>query len=505
MMQALKTAHSHKNRTPRPIPRGTMANELARPVSRRNVIAAYGAALIAGSAVATFANSLFWRPQSAWAETSAEVRAQANAVLARLEELQNTLDILANNYDQAQAEEREAEEKMADAQRRIDEAQAKIDKLKARMSTRVRGMYMGGNVEFLDILFGSSSFSSFVNNVQYLKEMNQNDADAVAQTKLLKAQIEVEKAEYARQEAIAEAKRIEAAEILAEAQKLYAELQEIYRQLDDKANALLRAEIEAERARREAEARARAEQERLERERQQQEQQQQQGNGNGNGNNNGNNSGNNSGDGNGNTNGSGYGNGNGDGNSSGDGNGNTSGNENGNGNGSGNDNGENNGGDDPGNGNGNGSGNTTPEPDPDPEPDPEPETHGVGWNVPYNGAKNEANYRRAMEWVGNAQYVWAACSPGKFDCSGLVAYAVTGRYQRLGTTWNYWNNINGLFPDVSDYPKRGDICVCHTNALQHCGIYVSPGYMVHAAGESMGVIVGWFNQAIYKVVRYVGN
>ena len=29
---------------------------------------------------------------------------------------------------------------------------------------------------------------------------------------------------------------------------------------------------------------------------------------------------------------------------------------------------------------------------------------------------------RAESWVGRAEYVWGACSPGEFDDSGFVAY-----------------------------------------------------------------------------------
>ena len=93
-----------------------------------------------------------------------------------------------------------------------DEVLKKIDRLKARLSTRVRGMYKSGNTSFIDIIFGSTSFASLVNNVQLLNEMNQDDADMVVESRALKAQIEEEKIELERLEAIAEEKR-KAAEI----------------------------------------------------------------------------------------------------------------------------------------------------------------------------------------------------------------------------------------------------------------------------------------------------
>ena len=86
---------------------------------------------------------------------------------------------------------------------------------------------------------------------------------------------------------------------------------------------------------------------------------------------------------------------------------------------------------------------------------------------------------RAYSQLG-AAYVWGACSPGAFDCSGFVSYCLTGSYTRLGTTYTFLG-----WTQVSD-PQPGDVCV---NA-NHCGIYIGGGQMIHAATEGVGVIVG---------------
>ena len=98
---------------------------------------------------------------------------------------------------------------------------------------------------------------------------------------------------------------------------------------------------------------------------------------------------------------------------------------------------------------------------------------------------------RAQSYVGNAAYVWGACSPGAFDCSGFVSYCLTGSYTRLGTTYTFLG-----WPRVSD-PQPGDVAV---NA-GHCGIYVGNGQMIHAATEGVGVIYGPV-QAGMVFVRY---
>lgn len=98
----------------------------------------------------------------------------------------------------------------------------------------------------------------------------------------------------------------------------------------------------------------------------------------------------------------------------------------------------------------------------------------------YNPSTGNAVVDRAYSWVGNAEYVWGACSPGAFDCSGFVAHCLTGGYSRLGTTYTFLT-----WPQVSD-PQPGDVCV---NA-NHCGIYIGGGQMIHAATFGVGVIVG---------------
>ena len=46
----------------------------------------------------------------------------------------------------------------------------------------------------------------------------------------------------------------------------------------------------------------------------------------------------------------------------------------------------------------------------------------------YDVSTGNAIVDRAYGWVGRAEYVWGACSPGAFDCSGFVSYCLTGSY-----------------------------------------------------------------------------
>ena len=80
---------------------------------------------------------------------------------------------------------------------------------------------------------------------------------------------------------------------------------------------------------------------------------------------------------------------------------------------------------------------------------------------------------RAYSQLGKP-YSWGASGPNSYDCSGLVSYALTGSYSRLGTTGTFIG-----WPRVSN-PQPGDVCVIHTSSRQHTGIYIGGGQMIHA-------------------------
>ena len=105
---------------------------------------------------------------------------------------------------------------------------------------------------------------------------------------------------------------------------------------------------------------------------------------------------------------------------------------------------------------------------------------GGGVEPPYNAVTGNAVVDRAYSSVGNAEYVWGACAPGQFDCSGFVSYCLTGSYSRLGSTYTFlgWSEVYE--------PQPGDIAVNEA----HCGIYIGGGQMIHAASPGQGVVIG---------------
>ena len=88
-------------------------------------------------------------------------------------------------------------------------------------------------------------------------------------------------------------------------------------------------------------------------------------------------------------------------------------------------------------------------------------------------------------------YVWGACGPNSFDCSGFVSYCLTGSYSRLGTTLTFmgWTRVSN--------PQPGDVVTTAT----HCGIYIGNGQMIHAPHTGDVVKVGPVQSGMIYVRR----
>ena len=97
---------------------------------------------------------------------------------------------------------------------------------------------------------------------------------------------------------------------------------------------------------------------------------------------------------------------------------------------------------------------------------------------------------RAYSQLGKP-YVWGACGPSSFDCSGFVSYCLTGSYTRLGTTLTFmgWTRVSK--------PQPGDVVTTAT----HCGIYIGNGQMIHAPHTGDVVKVGPVQSGMIYVRR----
>ena len=199
------------------------------------------------------------KPALAFAEpTAADKLAEADAVRARIVDMQAQLDVVTEQYYKALDEHAAAQQAVADAQARIDEATAQIAGLQEKLGSRARSMYRTGQSSVLDFIMGAATFEEFAQNWDLLEKLNDNDASLVQQTKDLRAEVEAAKAELERQEQIAAEAAAEAQRIKEDAESSVAELQALLAQLDAEAQSLLAQEQEAARQAEIAAARSRS-------------------------------------------------------------------------------------------------------------------------------------------------------------------------------------------------------------------------------------------------------
>lgn len=177
--------------------------------------------------------------------SSASKKAEAQAALDKLNDMQATLDAASNNYSEAEAERSAAEQKVVEAEAQIQEETEKIKGYQEELGTRARSMYRTGGNTFLDVILGASSFEEFATNWNILETMNENDAELVAKTKESREKVEAAKVEYEQQEQLAAEKAEEAKRIKEEAEATTAQMQQTYDNLNAEAQELLRQEEEA--------------------------------------------------------------------------------------------------------------------------------------------------------------------------------------------------------------------------------------------------------------------
>ena len=107
---------------------------------------------------------------------------------------------------------------------------------------------------------------------------------------------------------------------------------------------------------------------------------------------------------------------------------------------------------------------------------------------------------KAKQYLGY-KYVYGGTTPSGFDCSGFTLYI----YKQFGITLNrtaaaqYSNGVA-----VSrDNLQLGDLIMFGKSGINHVGIYMGGGKIIHAANPSRGVTTDTINSGYYNT-NYVG-
>ncbi len=211
--------------------------------------------------VLTLALSIFAFPiSSAYAVTSAEKQAEADAVMKQIDSLQTELNAANTSYDEAVQKRDDALAAMDEAQDRIDAAEVRIGELQERLGERAITMYKtGGSTSLVDVMLGSTSFEEFLTAWDMLSRIADQDAELVEETKSVRAEAQAAHDEFALQEQTAADEMQKAADLKtqiettqdalrAEAAKITAEVAELQAQEELQAEAARQAAAAAEAA-----------------------------------------------------------------------------------------------------------------------------------------------------------------------------------------------------------------------------------------------------------------
>lgn len=230
----------------------------------RITAAVLAAALIAGSAMPSVADDLEDQLADIQSQISSAQEEQANAlevikaVMGRLDAIQAELDAANAELERIHGEQARLNEQIRQNEIALQKA---IDDLHARqaiLAKRVRAIYMHGQLNYVDVIIGSRSFSDFANRLELLKRVIRADFSLIleiqdkqreieaqrAQLDQEKAQLDALEAEAQKAQEAIEAKRAEQQSALDEARAHKAAAEQVEQELQQ-ASADVQARIEA--------------------------------------------------------------------------------------------------------------------------------------------------------------------------------------------------------------------------------------------------------------------
>lgn len=205
--------------------------------------------------------AIFFIPASpAHGVTSSDKQAEADAITAKIDELQTNLNQANEDYNTAVANHDAAVDAMKDAQKRIEESEKRIGDLQVRLGDRANDMYKaGGTNSFLDVLLGATDFKSFLVAWDALEKISSQDAALVQETKDVREEAQAAHEEYSKQEQVAADEMNRSLEIKTDIENKKASLQaEVDKISAEVAELQAQEEAQAEAAKKAAEAAAAA-------------------------------------------------------------------------------------------------------------------------------------------------------------------------------------------------------------------------------------------------------
>ena len=103
-----------------------------------------------------------------------EAAAEMSALTEKVDAAQSEVDQIQSSIDAKQGEINQAEADIEQTKKEIAERQEGLNE-------RLRTMYKNGSIGYLDVLLGSSSISEFLNNLEMIQRIYRNDQDTLVE------------------------------------------------------------------------------------------------------------------------------------------------------------------------------------------------------------------------------------------------------------------------------------------------------------------------------------
>ena len=184
------------------------------------------------------------------APSSSDKMAQAARVKAQVEALDTRAEYASERYNAAREKHDRLVSEQKKAKKRVIKAENRIGDLQSHLNTRANDMYRTGQLGVMEVLLGAKTFEQFAATWDVLKDLNQADASATSEMKVVRAEAKAAHAEVsAKEKSAAKQQKI----MLSNKKQIEAQLSERKTKL-----AGIEAEVRILQAREEAERAARA-------------------------------------------------------------------------------------------------------------------------------------------------------------------------------------------------------------------------------------------------------
>lgn len=138
-----------------------------------------------------------------------------DAVRVKLDAIKKELDAAGAELERIHKEQAALARSIAETEAELARAEEALAERQDILAKRVRAIYMHGSLNYLDVIFGSKSFSDFTNRLELLKRILRADFTLISEIRERQAAIEAKKAEIEEKKRGLDALEAEAAAVQA--------------------------------------------------------------------------------------------------------------------------------------------------------------------------------------------------------------------------------------------------------------------------------------------------